>query len=519
MIAPEFRPREPFWPLAVRGVCRCAVFLLSGLLPVVLTPLFCGCQTAGPQRCGRCDVSAELERFTGGSLGHPSFAGEPDIPAKISLDDGLGEDEAVLLTLRNNAAFQAMLSELDMARGDVLQAGLLTNPEFSTMLPVGPKQWEFTLTLPVEAFLLRPRRVAIAQSEYDRIGSQLVQNGLDLVRDVRVAYADLAVAVSRADLADESVQIRSHIAELTQKRLSAGAISELETATAQVDVHRARAQAVSLRQDIVLARDRLKELMGLIFSEVAIDVIASQDPESCSRHATDLLERDRDELIAEALSDRPDVRVAEIAIQATRERAGLARWSFLELGALADANSPGRRKRFEFGPGLSLRVPIFNRNQGGVVRANAEVEQACRNYEALCQQVSLQVRNAGTQLRQAQQNLDALRSEVLPSLETAVRLAEKAFQGGGASYVLYWQTAGQLLEARGRELDLQLSLYRAIAELERSVGKCRLQRFNEQISQLSTDTVEVAEGPHYETFGETGRRVGDDDGWRPWMPR
>lgn len=54
--------------------------------------------------------------------------GKITLPPGASLDDGITEDEAVAIALWNNAAFQETLVSLDIARGDLIQAGLLPNP-------------------------------------------------------------------------------------------------------------------------------------------------------------------------------------------------------------------------------------------------------------------------------------------------------------------------------------------------------------------------------------------------------
>ena len=134
--------------------------------------------------------------------------GEFILPPDLTFEDGLSEDEAIATALSNNSAFQATLAQLGMAEGDLIQAGLLTNPSFTTFFPVSVKQWEWTLYVPIESFVLRPQRLKVARNQYENVAHQLVQNGLTLVRDVRVAYADLAVAIAQWKLSLEAVKIR-----------------------------------------------------------------------------------------------------------------------------------------------------------------------------------------------------------------------------------------------------------------------------------------------------------------------
>ena len=145
-------------------------------------------------------------------------------------------------------------------------AGVSSQPRrstsFTTMLPVGVKDWEWTLYMPIEAFVTRRERLALADNDYQRIGQQLVQSGLDLVRDVRVAYADFVLAAEQTRLAQEAVVLRQEISEITQKRFADGEISELETANARIDLLNAEAALGLRQQDVVMTRARLAALLG-----------------------------------------------------------------------------------------------------------------------------------------------------------------------------------------------------------------------------------------------------------------
>lgn len=93
------------------------------------------------------------------------------------------------------------LAELGVAKADLVEAGLIRNPVFSILFPLGPKQLEFTLTWPIEALWQRPRRVAAAQLDVARAAERLVQGGLDLVRDVRLRPESAALhGVSPGDV-------------------------------------------------------------------------------------------------------------------------------------------------------------------------------------------------------------------------------------------------------------------------------------------------------------------------------
>src|SRR6266540_291543 len=207
-------------------------------------------------------VFAELEQRSGHMVTN-SQPGEVVWPATVSLEDGLSEDEAVTLALWNNAAFQETLADLGLSRADLIQAGMLPNPTFSLLIPVGAKPLELTAKYPFELLWLRPRRVAAARLDYDRTAQRLVQSGLDLIRDVRVAFADVTLSDERSKLAAETLSLNTRIAELSQARLRAGDASELEAQQSEIDTLQAHEQLARTKQDAALARERLRHLLGM----------------------------------------------------------------------------------------------------------------------------------------------------------------------------------------------------------------------------------------------------------------
>src|SRR5947208_3542831 len=148
--------RLTFWP--GRRLAAAAALSLA---------LFAGCATLPPV-ADRPDVSAALVVRTGHEIGPPPHKGQVILPNGVSLDDGLSEEEAVLVALWNNALFQEQLADLGIAHGDLVQAGLLPNPEFLYGWPMHLKAFKYLIDFPLEALWLRPIRVAAAAGESAR---------------------------------------------------------------------------------------------------------------------------------------------------------------------------------------------------------------------------------------------------------------------------------------------------------------------------------------------------------------
>lgn len=432
------------------------MFRIFAFLPILICV---GCAARSP--FNHDYVSQTLAQRTGHSLVTTQKAGEMQAPPGVLLADGLSQEEAVALALWNNAQFQADLAELGFARADLIEAGLLRNPMLSLLFPVGPKQLEATLTLPIEVLWQRPKRVAAAKLEAQRVAENLVQHGLDLAREVRVAYADLMLAGAQNQIAQENSHLRREIAEIAAARQRAGDISALEASAARLEALRAQEAAVNFAANAELLHARLITLLGMNISDTSFAL--SPEPE------TELPRQNLTELLRAAFASRPDLRAAELALEAAGKRLGWERAKILNLTGVLDANAAGK-EGFESGPGAQIEIPLLNWNNGKVARAQAQIEQAARQYLVVKHRLALEVQEAYTNYLTAQQALSLCRTEWVPTASEAARRGRTAYTAGEVSYLFVLEIDHQLLEARLREVEAAANLRRAEARLQHSVG-------------------------------------------------
>jgi outer membrane protein, heavy metal efflux system len=389
--------------------------------------------------------------------------GTAAMPPDASVEDGLTSQEAVAIALWNSPSFQATLADLGIARADLVEAGLLRNPIFSLLFPWGPKQLEWTLQFPFEALWQRPRRVAAAQLNAQAVGERLVWDALTLVAQTRAAHAEALIADRRLQLTIEVTELVQRLTGITEARLRAGDISELEARSARSDAARVRVVRRAVEHDRNLARLTLAATIGLDLVGEQLRPVPNDgvDTAACGTEAARL---------EDALASRPDVRAAEIGIEAAAERARWERSRVVTLLGILDANGQGA-EGFELGPGVGLDVPLFSRNQGGIGRADAEVERASRQYAAVRAQVVSDVRSSAVRVQQAEQAISAWREEIVPSLEVEQRQAEGAYQAGEIPLFMLLEVSRRLVDGRTRLLDAEADLQRATIALERSIGR------------------------------------------------
>ena len=384
------------------------------------------------------------------------------VPPTVKLGDGLSEPEAAALALWNSAEFRAQLSELGVARADWVQARLLPNPSLSLLAPTGPKQLEATLSWAVDAVWQRPHRLALADQELEIATEVAVLNGLDRVLAVRRAYADAVRATAASSTTDELAQLAEHSASILASRGRAGQVVELEVSAARGDAVAARARAEDAVREAQASRRQLEAeigadpaLRGVPLAPLP-DALAGELPEA--KRLGEL-----------ALAARPEARIARLRVDAAAARLGWERSRVLALALVVDANQEGS-SGWEGGPGVVLELPIFSRNQAGVIRAESEAERAAWLELAAQRSVPAEVADSRAEYTHARAALERWRSQAIPAFQRQSGLARAAANAGAISFTRVIEAERRVLEGRLRELQLVASLRRARAQLERSIG-------------------------------------------------
>ena len=428
------------------------------LAPVALATVL-GCATSPYDHAW---IARDLARRTGAAVGPQRPADAPSVPRGVSLDDGLSAAEAVALALWNSPRFHADLAQLGFSRADLEEAGQLPNPLLTLMLPVASHPLSFRVQAPLEALWQRGRRVAAAQRDVERVARSLVQSGLDLARDVRLAHADAVLAGERQRVRAEAAATLDAIIEITRLRAAAGDVGDAELESARAEALSARDASLRADADQQLALVALRALVGFASDPRPLRAVAEPPPDSPPEPVADV--------VRFALSARPDLHAAGLAVEAAAARAGWERTRIVSFTAALDAVTLNPVDGLALGPGLIAPLPIFNQNQGAIGRAEAEVEQATWRAIALRQQVVAEVTQAHGQLAQARASLARWRSEVSPSLDRSVGHANEQFTAGEASYLVVLDATRRAIDGRLRVVELEADVRRALAQRDRSAG-------------------------------------------------
>jgi len=410
-------------------------------------------------------VGREIAHASGHAPGDPTK--DASLPPGVDDLSALSEESAVAVALWNNAAFGAELAQLGASRADLAEAGALPNPTLSFLLPIGPRQLEATLLFPLAALVQRPFRIKAAKLDVERTARGLVQRGLDLARDVRLAWIEAEAAKARVTAREDLATAWQNVAKIAQARRDVGDTPPIESITAEADAQDAADQLERAKTERAAALERLRLLLGLSESNLGTKLGTDGSP---------LDEREplaEDALLSLALAARPDVRAAEISAEAAGERIGWEKSRVFALLGRFDVKPIGSQGGPPLLPlpGAQLEIPIFNWNPGGIGRAEAELVAATLRYRQLRQTIATDVRVSRLELAQALASLHRFRDVVVPLLEKAQAIALRSFEAGAEPYLVVLEATRRLRDARLRKIDLEVAVRRARANLERHVGR------------------------------------------------
>lgn len=357
-------------------------------------------------------------------------------------------------------------AKAEAAEARASQAGALPNPEISLQAEnfggSGPyrnvRSAETTLELSqrLEFGGKRGARVAVAGAERDAAVLEYKRARADLERDIRVAYAELRAAEDRATLARDNVAQARELARSARLLVEVGRDPPLRKLRADAVLAEAEAEQARTFGELLIARRALADLIG------------SNDPELTAIGFDD-------DAVPPLLS--PNTATIDVQVAAAERDASRARIKVAQASAVPDLTATAGVRRFSDGrdtafvAGISLPIPIRDRNRGGIAAAGSDSVAA----EAALTQARLDANRSQHDARMllgaAEERVAVLSGPNLAQAEEAVRLARIGYAAGKFSLLDLLDAQGALNTARLALIEARLDRARALAALVRATAQ------------------------------------------------
>lgn len=383
-------------------------------------------------------------------------------------------DAILKLWLAQSSEVAAWRAQLGAARFDVVTASLWPNPQLglsgSVVLagrehpPDGIYNWGPSLTVPLPVFgqigaREREAEAALSVAEMD-IANTLWSRAADL----EAAVVERAFDQAECDELAHNLDELSRIDRIVRTREAAGA-------NPRYDVLRIATSEATFRAGLASAQLKRDQADAQIASLLAVPGYQTRE---ITRDGLAPFTGPRDEatLLKLALARRPDVLLAERGVKAAVASANRYR---AELRPLPSVNFGGywteKATSTSLQAGVALTLPIFDRNQGLIGRAEATATNQRELYSALRARVAAEVHGAVRAYEDSTQALSAFESSGINSTQEMLERAEVSYRAGGDFSILDLLDAYRSVwEARAQKLELERGLASAEADLRRAVA-------------------------------------------------
>ncbi len=426
--------------------------------------------------------------FVTGLLGQQTPGQQERTPeAYVDPVNGISVQELTEMALARNTSYLAARQGLDEARGLKVQAGLKPNPTLDlsaangAMLgSPGEREYSAGYSHVFEMGGKRARRLETAGIGEQLADLEIRERERQLRAEVGQRFAEALAAHRNYEMADSLLKLNEHSLEIAEARYRQGEAARLEPGILKVEVGRIRADRLRYESQARQAVADLKLLAGmdtatplLLKGTLTPAPIQTAEPEAVTaalKQRPDLQAAIREEDLEES-----EIRLAKA--DATPDLTATGRYTrsdsrFDQFGL----SGPGgaleaiRATDNTLSAGVSLNLPVRNRNQGNIQAAIARRHAARLRRNYLEQSVRRDVKNAYNRYDAAMRAVRIFDEDVLKQARENVSILRAAYDAGELRLLDVINEQGRLIETQRAYTEVLREAYLSLADLERAVG-------------------------------------------------
>ncbi len=364
------------------------------------------------------------------------------IPQQLSLGD------AIRIAIEQNPMILAAKNEIEMTEADTISAGKRVNPAFTFEMENYPyfssnpgpffSNQEVTARFDyeIETRSRRKLRTETAGGAVEVQKSILEDRIRQLRLEVQGAYFQMVLAKSNLEVARSVIEQTDRVITLNKVRFEQGDISSL-------DLKRIEVERLRFLDDVFQAELALRNAKGTLLSllnapDLGQDIETVQSlPVQTSRQEPGLPPpAPFRELVRLALERRPDLQAAKNEERRADSQTRLQRAirsPNITVGGGYKRNGTDNSLLFA----VTIPLKMFDRNEGGILRAEAERRQAANLAAVVRKRIELDIQKAYNAVEINRERVRYIETEHLKKAEDANRVTLAAYGLGGATLMDY----------------------------------------------------------------------------------
>jgi len=397
---------------------------------------------------------------------------------------GLSADEAVAYALTHNGELAAVRHEIQAARGLVQQASLRPNPQLDIerkeQINGSDNDTMVGAMLPLELGGRRSARILVAERELEMKERLLEDRERLLTAEVRSKFGEALGELLKLGFTEDLLLTTDEGYRLVAARVTEGRTAPLEQNMVLVEVNRIRSMRESGQGKVEVALLELRNLIGMRTEEplrLRGDLDHSIEPRPSLAISSELALRERPDLqAARTLETLADARIAQARSEGRLDASVTGKYELMNFGfPQRGFNSSGQlvpiQGRFHsLAVGITLDLPVRNRNQGAIVAAVAEKAAATQRREFAELTVQREVASAFARYQSAARAAEIYRVGVQGQANANLEVVRQTYELGSKSLLDVIAEQRRFIEVQTGYIEALVSTYQAHVEIERAIG-------------------------------------------------
>jgi len=431
-----------------------------------------GCATYHPMPITAEAVRAKLQppdmaqvRILAGEIQHPIIH-----PIELKADEDLSPDGAAVLAVLLNPSLRAVRDQKALSRAQLLDAGLLPNPEvtYSLDVPTGGNTagrvnaYGLGLDWNVTSLISRTAKVSKAEARSEAVDLDIAWQEWQVAQGAKAAVYQLLSLQSQIALLEQVRQrIEENLAHI-QKAVANGSMRADTLNTTQAANSRANESLLELEKQADHQRLKLMRLIGLpAGTQIHLSKKVRLPSRVVSPKATTLLDG-LEQRRLDLLALRRGYDSQEAAVRA----AVVEQFPRIIIGPTINRDTDNVRTT---GFGINIELPIFNRNQGKIATERATRQKLFDEYVN-------RVFETRSDIEQVESGIHFLNEQIAAAQasENDFRRVEenyrRALAEGRTDALIYYSAWNDFIGAQTKVFDLEGQLAQAVVALELATG-------------------------------------------------
>ncbi len=404
--------------------------------------------------------------------------------AFIGPPSGMTLDMAIERLLRESLSLRAKSFEIPMAQADILTAGLRANPifyadgqlipygQYSAARPGGQTQYDINISYPLDLSHKRQARAEVATQVKRTLEAQFQDSARLEINNLYTAFVDVLAAEETVKVINAAITGLNEVLETVQERKQFDIMTEANVNSVKVQREFALIELADAERTVSTAKLQLANQLSLLPSEAENLQIRG------SLRDTAPPPPGSEELIQIALNFRPDLIAYRQGIRRSYADVQLAlanRFSdvyvLYQPYTLQDNTYQGLKSATSWALGVTVPLPIYNRNQGNIERARINVDQSKVELETQTRLVVAEVKRAEQEYRITRQAVERIEKEIQPASQQVLKTAELLWRSGTQDILYYLNARSTYNDFVRQYLVILLRHRRSMLSLNTAVGR------------------------------------------------